>query len=139
MIDFLFDDANRLLLVRYRLALTIANLDRLDRELRAFFGSHALCDTIIDFSQVPNDDVDTTVVIDRAHRASRAPGTTRRVFVVKDQLQYGLMRIYRARQEARGFTAPDLVLSVDEALSLLGVKEPDFKVVPRQSSSTSPV
>ncbi len=131
MIELSFDAAQPLLLVRYRLALTIPNLDRLDGALRAFFRSHALCDTIIDFSQVPGDDVDTAVVIDRAHRASRQNTTTRRVFVVKDQLQYGLMRIYRARQEARGYTAPDLVHSLDEALDLLGAKEPRFEIVQR--------
>jgi hypothetical protein len=129
MIELLFDSSTSLLLVRYRLALSAANLDRLDSTLRAFFRDHALCDTIIDFSQVPDDDVDTALVIDRSHRASREDGKTRRVFVVKDQLQYGLMRIYRARQEARGYTAPDLVHSVDEALELLGAKEPEFEVV----------
>ena len=131
MIELLFDAANRVLLVHYRLAFTIPNLDRLDGALQDFFRSHALCDTIIDFSQVPEDNVDTAVIVDRAHRASRAPGTSRRVFVVKDQLQYGLMRIYRARQEARGYTAPELVLSMDEALAVLGVKEPNFQPVQR--------
>src|SRR5689334_866262 len=108
MIDLSFDHAHRILLVRYALEITVANLDRLDSALKSFFARRGIVDTIVDFTGVPRLDFEASIVSDRGRRPSRK-SDTRRVFVVASPVMFGVMRLYSAHQENRGDKPPAIV------------------------------
>jgi len=83
---------------------------------------------IMDFSNVVSFNVSSQTVRDLARRTPVMPGSRPRVLVVPSTQIYGLARMFQQDgSEAR----PKLhvVRSVDEAYTLLGVREPQFEPV----------
>jgi len=83
---------------------------------------------IMDFSNVASFNVSSQTVRDLARRTPVMPGSRPRVLVVPSTQIYGLARMFQQDgSEAR----PNLhvVRSVDEAYTLLGVREPQFEPV----------
>jgi hypothetical protein len=129
MIEFLMDRKRRIALVRYSVTLTAKNLDRLDAISADFAAREGAMDVIIDFRGVPPDFVDISVVVNRGRTPRRVIGGRHRIFIVKDDLYYGLMRIYAAYQEARDQDVPNITRSLDEALALLDATGATFEPV----------
>jgi hypothetical protein len=127
MIQFLVDRKRRVVLVRYSALLTAENLDRLDIMSADFVAHEGDMDVIIDFRGVPAGIVETSVVVDRGRIPSHTIGGRHRVFIVKDDLHYGLMRIYAAYQDGQRQDVPDIARSLDEALALFDATGATFE------------
>ena len=83
---------------------------------------------IMDFSNVASFNVSSQTVRDLAYRAPRMPGSRPRFLVAPSTHVYGLARMFQQYgSEAR----PELqvVRSVDEVYTFLGVREPQFEPV----------
>jgi hypothetical protein len=128
MIEFLADRNRRIVLVRYSSELSAKNLAELDAMAAAFAKREGPMDGIIDFSDIPTFNVSAAVVIDRGKAPRRMPGH-RRVFIIKDKLAFGMLRMYGAYQENHGEDVPHIVYSLDEALSALDAKGAIFEPV----------
>lgn len=81
---------------------------------------------IADFSDVVSVDVSSQTVRDLAHRTPGMPGSRPRFLVVPSAHMYGLARMF---QQCGSEARPELrvVRSLDEAYTLLGVREPQFE------------
>jgi len=128
MIEFLADLKRRIVLVRYSSELSAGNLTRLDKMAADFVAREGAMDGIIDFSDIPTFDIPTAVVADHG-RARRRMSGYRRVFIVKDELAFGMLRMYGAYQENHDEDAPSIVYSLAEALALLDAEGAVFAPV----------
>jgi hypothetical protein len=83
---------------------------------------------IMDFSNVASFNVSSQTVRDLASRTPRMPGSRPRVLVAPSTQIYGLARMF---QEIGSEARPEVhvVRSLDEAYTLLGVREPQFEPV----------
>jgi hypothetical protein len=125
VIDLLFDRKNDILLLPFPEKLTRLNFERADAAVTRFVAQQGQVDTIIDFRDV-SEDVDTTVIIARAHVPSPLQDR-RRVFVVSGNLMAGIFRMYAIYHKAAGFKAPKIVRSLEKALSVLEASEAKFE------------
>lgn len=128
MIEFLADRKRRIVLVRYSSDLSAENLAKLDKMAADFMARDGAMDGIIDFSDMPAFDAPTAVVADHG-RARRRMSGHRRVFIVKDELAFGMLRMYGAHQENHNEDAPHIVYSLAEALTVLGAEGATFEPV----------
>jgi hypothetical protein len=128
MIEFLVNRERRIVLVRYAAELTPENLAKLDAMTADFAAREGVMDGIIDFRDIPTFNVPTHVVTARG-RAPRRMSGRRRVFIVKDRLAFGMLRVYGAYQEDQGEDAPRIVYSLDEALTGLDAEGATFEPV----------
>lgn len=128
MIEFLVNRERRILLVRYAAELTAENLNKLDAMAADFLAREGAMDGIIDFRDTPTFNISADFVTARAHAPRRMSGQ-RRVFIVKDQLAFGMLRVYGAHQEDKGEDAPYVVYSLDEALTELDAEGATFEPV----------
>lgn len=128
MIEFLADRKRRIVLVRYSSELSAKNLAELDAMAAAFVAREGPMDGIIDFSNMQTFNVPAAVVTDRG-KASRRMSGRRRIFIVKDKLAFGMVRVYGAYQDNVGEDVPDIVYSLEEALTLLDAKGATFEPV----------
>jgi len=124
-VQFLLSQKPRVLLVRYDQALTSEKIADLDRALAEFVSREGTMDTIFDFSSAPPSGVETSVMVEYGRAPTRMPGR-RRLFVVPNELYFGMFRLYGAYQEARGEETPKVVNSLEEALALLGAQSAVF-------------
>jgi hypothetical protein len=127
VVQLLFDQTNRILLMPFPEKLTRANFDRAEAALGMFVARRGPADTIIDFSDVC-EDVDTTVIVARAY-APWPASEKRHVFVVSSDVMEGLFRMYALHHEAAGFGRPQIVRSLDDALAALGAARTHFDPV----------
>ncbi len=128
MIEFLVDRKLRIALARYSAELSRQNLNRLDAMSAEFVAREGSMDVIIDFRDVPSVAFPTSVIIERG-RAQRRMSTGRRVFIVKDDLFFGMIRLYGVYQEGQGHDAPEIARSLEEALALLNATGATFEPV----------
>jgi hypothetical protein len=128
MIKFLVDRKRRIVLVRYSSELSVKNLAELDAMAAAFAAREGPMDGIIDFSDMPTSDIPAAVVTDRGKMPRRMSGH-RRIFIVSNELAFGMLRIYGAYQDSHGEDVPDIVYSLDEALTALDAKGATFEPV----------
>jgi hypothetical protein len=128
MIKFLADRKRRIVLVCYSSELSVKNLAELDAMAAAFAAREGPMDGIIDFRDMPTFNVPAVVVADRGKAPRRMSGR-RRIFIVKDKLAFGILRIYGAYQDNHGEDVPDIVYSLDEALTALDAKDATFEPV----------
>ncbi|MBS0223650.1 MAG: hypothetical protein JSR91_23210 [Proteobacteria bacterium] len=126
-VQLLFDQTNRILLMPFPEKLTRAHFDRAEAALGTFVARRGPTDTIIDFSDVC-EDVDTTAIVARAYMPWPA-GKKRHVFVVSSDVMEGLFRMYTLHHEAAGFGRPQIVRSLDNALTALGTARAHFDPV----------
>ena len=84
---------------------------------------------IMDFLNVASFNVSSQTVRELTYRTPRMPGSRLRFLVAPTTHIYGLARMFQEiGSEAR--PALHVVRSVDEAYTLLGVREPHFEPVP---------
>jgi len=124
-IEFRLNRVSKVLLVRFRLAFSRENLQALDEALAKFVTRWGTCDTIADFSAMPNANFPASILVERGREPPLMPNC-RRVFVARDAAYYGMFRLYAAYQEAGGFEPPVIVDTLDEALSLMGADRAQF-------------
>ncbi len=127
VIQLLFDQTNRILLLPFPDNLTRINFDRAEAALAMFVARRGPADTIIDFSET-SEDVDTSVIVARAYLPWPAR-EKRHVFIVSSDVMEDLFRMYAIHHEAAGFTAPRIVRSLDKALAALGAANANFDPV----------
>lgn len=124
MLDMAFDRDNRILWIRFSMALTGETLKRLDGAVKKFVAREGAADSILDFSSAPQDSIETSLIHQRNSSPLIMPGR-RRVFVApRDQL-FGMLRMYAAYQD----DPPAVVRTFDEALKVLQLTEPTFEPV----------
>ncbi|MFZ3213241.1 MAG: hypothetical protein WA188_17195 [Terriglobales bacterium] len=125
---FEFDSSNRILRCRFEGDVSDETL----KECYDVAGRYAaLTDPgagIMDFSNVDSFNVSSQMVRELAHRGPVMPGSCPRFLVAPSSHTYGLARMF---QQCGSEARPELhvVRSVDEAYTLLGVREPQFEPV----------
>ena len=125
---FEFDSSNSIFRCRVEGDVTDASL----KECYEVVGEYAALTNpnagIMDFSNVASFNVSSQTVRDLAHRTPVMPGSRPRFLVAPSTHVYGLARMFQQYgSEAR----PELqvVRSVDEVYTFLGVREPQFEPV----------
>lgn len=115
MIELLFSNRPRVLLVRYRTEITQKNLQRLDGALTRFVGREGLSDIVVDFRSVPNTEFPPWMLARRRRAPRRRPGR-RRIFVVRDAGFRGMPLLNGTHQDDSEFDPPVLVPTLEDAL-----------------------
>jgi hypothetical protein len=126
--QLLFDEARRLLLVRFTGPLGRADLEALNADTSAFVVQHGGCDGIIDFSAVTNVDLSVDYLRALGQR-SRVMAGFRRVVVAPQPEMFGLARLYGLHQDNRGADQPLVFRTLAEAYASLEVDSPSFEPV----------
>jgi hypothetical protein len=124
MLDMAFDRANRILWIRFSMALTGENLKHLDKMLTTFLTREGAANVILDFSGAPQGSIETSLVHERTNTPLIMPGQ-RRVFIAPHDQLFGLLRMYAAYQD----DPPAVVRTFDEALEALQLSAPIFEPV----------
>lgn len=127
VMELLFDQTNRILLLHFPQKLTRSNFERVDALLAKFSAQKGPVDIILDFREV-SEDVDTSVIVARAHVPSPIQDR-KRVFIVSGEVMYGIFRMYGMYQAAAGFNAPKSVNSLESALATLGADKAHFESI----------
>jgi hypothetical protein len=131
----LFDEKQRVLLVKFERALTRQALEAMVQAAREFAAVHGNCDGIVDFSAVEKLDIDVSYL--RAYGGSpRVMTGARRVLVAPDDEMFGIARLYGLHQSNSQGEEPMVVRSLQAAYDLLDLKDPDFQ--PFEVGSRSP-
>ncbi len=128
MFDVEVCQARHVVLVRFRGLLSEDDFSQLDK-LGADARSGPAFDCIFDLSAVERVDLATDFVVKRGDIPQAFKDRERIYVVPQDDLKL-LVRFYAAAQAAKGWKAPDVVASIDEALSRLGVDASDFAALP---------
>jgi hypothetical protein len=120
-------EAKQAVLIRFSGELTESDFARLDRMAVEARGNAGF-DCIFDFTAVERVDLATEFVAKRGDLPQAYKDRERIYVVPQDDLKL-LTRLYAAYQTAKGWRAPSIVATLDEALSHLGVAQADFRPV----------
>ena len=127
MFDIGVCEAKQVALIRFSGELTESDFTQLDR-LAADARGNAGFDCIFDFTAVERVDLATEFVARRGD-LPQAFKDRERIYVVPQADLKLLTRLYAAYQTAKGWRAPAIVATLDEALARLGVARSDFRPV----------
>ncbi|MDP2377808.1 hypothetical protein [Reyranella sp.] len=129
MLELFFDQANRILWVRYAMTVTGENLAQMDRATAAFMAGQGVVDMILDFSDAPPGVIDTSLMRTRAKTYSVAP-RQRRALIAPDDHMFGMFRMYISYRDGdQQGSAPILVRTMAAALTALQVEPSTFKPI----------
>ncbi len=126
--QLLFDEARRLLLVRFAGPLGRADFEALTTDMRAFAQRHGGCDGIVDFSAVTSIDLPLDFMRTYSQQ-SRVMSGFRRVLVAPQPQMFGFARLYGLHQDNQGADQPLVVKTLAEAYVGLDVDAPSFEAV----------
>lgn len=129
MMRMLFEPTHNVMLTEFFGTFTLADLANLDGFISRFMvgRSHDISG-ILDFSRVDKIAVTAAQVSGRAQQPQIRRGQ-RRILVAASAEAYGLSRMFAAFQAARGNTEPEVVRSIQEAYSLLGLVDSRFEEI----------
>jgi len=119
----------QVVLIRFHGQLTendFAGLDKLASDTRG----KAAFDCIFDMTGVGKVELSTDFVVKRGDLPQAYNGRERIYVVPQDDLKL-LVRFYAAAQGAKGWKAPFVVATLDDALRMLGVKVSEFVPFPQ--------
>lgn len=128
MFDIDVCEPRRVVLVRFRGQLTEADFVELDRLAAELRGERAF-DCIYDMTDIEKFDLATSFVA----RRGDLPQTYKdheRIYVVSNADLKLLVRLYAAYQVNKGWKEPEIVASLGEAMSRLGVSQANFRRLP---------
>ena len=125
MFDIGVCEAKQVVLIRFTGELTESDFARLDR-MAADARGKAEFDCIFDFTAVERIDVATEFVAKRGDLPQAFKDRERIYVVPQDDLKL-LTRLYAAYQTAKGWRAPSIVTTLDEAFARLHVARADFR------------
>ena len=128
MFDVSVCQARQAVLVRFRGLLSEDDFIKLD-SLGAEARHGPAYDCIFDMSGVERVDLATDFVVKRGDIPQAFKDRERIYVVPQDDLKL-LVRFYAAAQAAKGWRAPEIVSSIDEAFRRLGVNAADFVALP---------
>lgn len=129
MVRLLFEPARKVLLAEFSGTLTLADLARGDGLVARLMARRGeIMPGILDFSRIDRIDITSEQLIGRGHQPQMKRGQ-RRILVATSSESYGLSRMFAAFQAAQGNTEPEIVRSVAEAFSRLGLEDPRFEPV----------
>ena len=126
--QLLFDEARRLLLVRFAGSLGPADFEALTADTRAFAQRHGGCDGIVDFSAVTSIDLPLDFMRTYSQQ-SRVMSGFRRVVVAPQAQIFGFARLYGLYQDNQGADQPLVVKTLAEAYAGLDLDAPSFRPV----------
>jgi hypothetical protein len=135
MNQFAVDRRHGVLLVKFAGPMTLAALDAMHEELKAFIGREGTMSTVIDFTGASSIDVAASTLVSRGRSRSLMNGKPR-VFVSPDALLFGLLRMYGSYQDAGGEKPPLIVHSLSEAFEALGLIDAEFEPVAIDADTT---
>jgi len=119
----------QVVLIRFHGQLTendFVGLDKLASDTRG----KAAFDCIFDMTGVDKVELSTDFVVKRGYLPQAYNGRERIYVVPQDDLKL-LIRFYAASQGAKGWKAPFVVATLDDALRMLGVKVSEFVPFPQ--------
>src|SRR5258708_22058793 len=125
MNQFAIDRRTGALLMKFAGPISTASLNAFDGEPKSFVAREGTMSTVIDFTGA-SVEVEVSLLIDQGRGRSLMPGESR-VFVTKDSLLFGLLRICGAYQYGRGGKKPLIVPSLVEAFRALALADPQFE------------
>lgn len=129
MVRQLFEPEHKVLLTEFSGTLTLADLAHGDRLVAGFMARRGeVMPGILDFSRVDRIDMSSEQVSGRGHQPQMKRGQ-RRIMVATSPEAYGLSRMFAAFQAAHGNAEPEIVRSLQEAFSRLGLEDPHFEAV----------
>lgn len=129
MVTLLFEAKHKVMLAEFSGTLTLADLARGDSLAAGFMARRGeVMPGIIDFSRVDKIDISSEQVSGRGHQRQMKRGQ-RRILVAPSSEAYGLSRMFASFQAAHGNAEPEIVRSLPEALSRLGLEDPHFETV----------
>jgi hypothetical protein len=124
-----FDQKQGLLLVRFGNVLTQEAFMSMRAAVENFVKRYGRSDGILDLSAVETVHMSARFLKDAA-RAKPILLGNRRVWVAKDDLVFGLGRMFELTQGAEFGDPLRVVRTLEEAYALLEIEEPDFRPVP---------
>jgi hypothetical protein len=124
VIRFEYSRQPKVLLVHYAETFEQVPLDLLNELLARFVAEHGTADMIVDVSAA-RPTVAARPVMRRGLSTSLMPDR-RRVFIVGNDVQDGLIRMYGTYQESIGMPKPMICNSMLEALHLIGAADARF-------------
>jgi hypothetical protein len=127
MFEIAIHQTRRIALVRFEGEVTEQDLAALDN-LASQQSGNTDFDTVIDLTRVTGSTL-TTDLISRRGELPRAFKDRERIYVVQHPDLKLLIRLYIAYQEAKGWKAPVLADSLDEALERLQARPNEFMPV----------
>lgn len=125
MFDVEICEDRRVVLVRFGSAFVTADLAALDRLASATSGAGPF-DCIFDLTQVETFDLKPEFVATRGEIPQAHKDRQRFYVVTQDDLKL-LVRLYATYQANGGWRAPEIVATLDEALTTLGVEPSQFR------------
>lgn len=128
MFDIDVCEPRRVVLVRFRGQLTEADFVELDRLAAELRGERAF-DCIYDMTDIEKFDLATSFVARRGDPPQTYEDHERIYVVSNDDLKL-LVRLYAAYQVNKGWKEPEIVASLGEAMSRLGVSQANFRRLP---------
>jgi hypothetical protein len=131
MFDIDVSDARRVVLVRFHGQLGEADFSGLDR-IGTQTRSEAQYDCIFDMTGVERVDLATEFVVKRGELPQAFKDHQRIYVVPQDDLKL-LVKLYAAYQASKGWRPPEIVGSLDEALSRLAIGLSDFRRLPPET------
>ena len=129
MFDVEICEDRQVVLIRFHGQLTendFVGLDKLASDTRG----KAAYDCIFDMTGVDKVELSTDFVVKRGDLPQAYNGRERIYVVPQDDLKL-LVRFYAASQGAKGWKAPFVVATLDDALQMLGVKVSEFVPFPQ--------
>ena len=129
MFDVEICEDRQVVLIRFHGQLTendFVGLDKLASDTRG----KAAFDCIFDMTGVDKVELSTDFVVKRGYLPQAYNGRERIYVVPQDDLKL-LIRFYAASQGAKGWKAPFVVATLDDALRMLGVKVSEFVPFPQ--------
>ena len=129
MVRLLFEPRLKVMLAEFSGILTLADLTRGDALAASFMARRGeVMPGILDFSRVDRIDISSEQVSGRGQQPQMKRGQ-RRILVATSSESYGLSRMFAAFQAAHGNAEPEIVRSLQDAYSRLGLEAPRFEAV----------
>jgi hypothetical protein len=128
LLTLLIDRPAMILMARFQGMFVPEDIAALDAFVPRFVQSDGPVRGIFDFTDVAVVAVPMTKFVERARRPEQVPGT-KRIIVAPDTIMFGLARMFQSYQELSGNTAPQIVRSLEDAYSALGVTGQDFEPI----------
>ncbi len=131
MVRLLFEPRHKVILLEFSGTFTLAELAQADALVSDFMAGRTQdvpaqgMPGIADFTRIEKVDVTSEQLRGRAQQPQLRRGQ-RRIFVAPTPLGFGLCRMFATFQATRGNVEPEIVKSMEEAFTLLGIADPRF-------------
>lgn len=122
------DREQRVVLVDFSGTLIMEDFAACDRCLRPLMAKAGALRCIVDMTGVSRFGLSSAEIVGRAESRPAMQGTAK-IFVAPTAEAWGISRLFSAHRDMSGQSEPEIVRTLDEAFSAIGVLAPRFTVL----------